>query len=143
MFRRTAFSLFAACALAAAQPAATADEVNKAEAAWIQAVVKNDIKALDQMLANDLVYSHSSGVVETKQEYLGKLKTGDQKYATIERSNQKTQTYANTGIVTGPARMTGATKGVPFDNKLLMIHVWVKQGGRWQLAAHQTTRLNP
>jgi hypothetical protein len=37
--------------------------------------------------------------------------------------------------------MVGKTKGVPFDNQLMMMHVWVKQGKDWKLVAHQTTRL--
>jgi ketosteroid isomerase-like protein len=81
--------------------------------------------------------------VETKQQYLDKIKAGAQVYASIQRESPKVQVYGNTGVVTGKTRMTGATKGVPFDNQLLMIHVWVKQGGKWQLVTHQTTRVNP
>jgi ketosteroid isomerase-like protein len=72
---------------------------------------------------------------------MDKLKGGQQKYASIEESDTKIRVYGNTGVVTTRARMTGSTKGVPFDNTLQMIHVWVKQGNNWQLVAHQTTRL--
>lgn len=140
MLRRTILTLAAAVALLPAQTP-VADEVKKAETDWIAAVKANDFKALDTLLANDLVYTHSTGLVETKEEYLAKLKTGNQKYATIDRADMRVQTYGTTGIITGKTRMTGATKGVPFDNQLLMIHVWVKNAGRWQLVTHQTTRL--
>lgn len=138
MLRRTLLTLIA---VAAAMPAQTADEVKKAEMAWIQAVKANDFQALDQLLADDLVYTHSSGLVESKAEYLAKLKSGDQKYTSIDRTGMHVQVHGNTGIITGKTRMTGATKGVPFDNQLLMIHVWVKTPKGWRLAAHQTTRL--
>lgn len=117
------------------------EEIRKAEMSWVAAVTKNDLSGLGQMLANDLVYTHSTGIVESKSEYLNKLKSGDQKYAGIEHSDLKIQNYGNAAVVTAKVRMTGATKGVPFDNQLRVIHVWVKQGGGWKLAAHQTTRL--
>jgi hypothetical protein len=31
--------------------------------------------------------------------------------------------------------------GTPFNDHLKMLHVWVKQGRAWRLAAHQTTKL--
>jgi hypothetical protein len=37
--------------------------------------------------------------------------------------------------------MHGTNQNGPFDDQLLMIHVWVKVNGSWQLAAHQTTKL--
>jgi ketosteroid isomerase-like protein len=140
MLRRTILTLLAAVASLAAQTG-VAEEVKKAETDWINAVKANDLKALDGILATDLVYTHSTGLIESKQQYLNKLKTGDQKYASIEHSGMRVQTFGTTGIITGKVRMTGATKGVPFDNQLLMIHVWVKNAGRWQLVAHQTTRV--
>ena len=37
--------------------------------------------------------------------------------------------------------MKGTNPAGPFDNRLMMIHTWVKSGDNWQLAAHQTTQL--
>jgi ketosteroid isomerase-like protein len=117
------------------------EEVAKTEAAWVNAVQRGDLKAIDELLSNDLVYAHSTGTVETKQQYMAKLKAGAQKYTGIDESDTKVRVYGNTGVVTTKVRMTGSTKGVPFDNKLQMTHVWVKQGNNWQLVSHQTTRL--
>jgi ketosteroid isomerase-like protein len=117
------------------------DDIRKAEAAWADAVKTGDQTKLNQMMGDGLVYTHSTGIVDTKGEYLSKLKQGTQKYATIQASNMGVHMYKDTAIVNATARMTGTTKDVPFDNKLLYTHVWVKQGGRWQLVAHQTTKI--
>jgi ketosteroid isomerase-like protein len=69
------------------------------------------------------------------------MKTGAQKYNLIEHNDLKVRTYGDTGVVNSRVRMTGATNGTPFDNQLLLTHVWVKKDGRWQLVTHQTTRL--
>jgi hypothetical protein len=39
--------------------------------------------------------------------------------------------------------MRGMSNGAPFNDRLMMMHVWVKAGGHWQLTAHQTTKLVP
>ena len=126
------------CATLNAQEA----EVKEAENAWVKAATANDQAALGNLLAPKLVYTHSTGVVEGKSEYM-KAVDSFQKYKSIEFENMKINVYGNAAIVNTKARMVGTTKGTPFDNQLLLIHVWVKQGGKWQLVAHQTTRLNP
>ncbi len=134
--------LAALLAAALALPAmASEEELRKAEKDWAAAVVAADFNALGRILADRLIYAHSTGVVEDKAEYLAKLRTGAQKYAGIDHQAMTVRLYGNTAVVHATVRMTGATKGEPFDNRLMMLHLWVKQDGRWQLAAHQTTRL--
>ncbi|MCC7234137.1 MAG: nuclear transport factor 2 family protein [Bryobacterales bacterium] len=112
------------------------------EDTWVAAVRANDLAALDKLLADNLIYTHSTGIVETKAQYLEKLKSGDQKYANIEYSDVKTFHLGRAQVVSATVRMTGATKGVPFDNRLKMLHVWaVQPDGSMRLVAHQTTRL--
>jgi ketosteroid isomerase-like protein len=135
-------SLAPVVALAQGQ-AAVEQQIRDAEKNWGAAVMAGDQAALGRILGNDLIYAHSSGVIETKQEYLGKLKTGDQKYASIDHQSVTVRPYGDVAIAHIKTRMTGSTKGVPFDNQLMLLHVWRKQGGNWQLVAHQSTRLNP
>jgi ketosteroid isomerase-like protein len=115
-------------------------EVKQAEDAWVKAAVGNDQAALGTLLAPKLVYTHSTGLIESKQEYM-KAVDSFQKYKAITFQNMRINVYGNAAIVNTKARMVGTTRGTPFDNELLLIHVWIKQGGKWQLAAHQTTRL--
>jgi ketosteroid isomerase-like protein len=123
--------------------AAVEQQIRDAERNWGAAVVAGDHAALGRILGGDLIYAHSSGVIENKQEYLGKLKSGDQKYASIDHQSITVKQYGEIAIAHTKTRMTGSTKGVPFDNQLMLLHVWRKQGGNWQLVAHQSTRLNP
>jgi ketosteroid isomerase-like protein len=139
MFRRTLLAGLAAAAAVPAQDSGTA-EVRGAVDKFFAAVKKNDVAAAGRFLADDLIYTHSSGLVETKQQYLDKLKTGEQKYASVDFLKPTFRVYGNTAVLNTQVRMTGTTKNVPFDKTLFLIHVWVKQGGEWKLVAHQTTR---
>ncbi|MEP7363737.1 MAG: nuclear transport factor 2 family protein [Acidobacteriota bacterium] len=112
------------------------------ETKWVSAVKANDLAALEKIMSPEIVYTHSTGIVETRAQYLAKLKSGEQKYADIVYSEVKTFDLGGGQAVSATIRMTGATKGVPFDNKLHVLHVWTKAAdGSMQLVAHQTTKL--
>ncbi|MFN3322365.1 MAG: nuclear transport factor 2 family protein [Bryobacteraceae bacterium] len=133
--------LFTAALLALPVLATASEEIRKAEEAWVTAITKNDGAAMGRILSDDLVYAHSTGLVESKREYIAALSSGNQKYAAVTYEDTNIRTYGDTAVVNAKVRMTGTTKGQPFDNRLLMMHVWVKQQGQWRLVAHQTTRL--
>jgi ketosteroid isomerase-like protein len=137
MLRRTVLALPAAAALA--QSGNTA-EVRKAIDGFLTALRKNDIAGVSRYLADDLIYTHSTGLVENKSEYLAKLKSGDQKYTSVDLQNPVIRVHGDTGVLNTQVRMQGATRGVPFDNTLFLIQVWLRQGGSWKMIAHQTTR---
>jgi len=115
--------------------------VAQAEKAWAAAVVKGDHAALDKLLAADLIYTHSSGVVENKNVYFGKLKSGALKYESIQHEDIVVKPYGDAAVLHCKVRMKGVSDGAPFSAYAVMTHVWVKQGGSWKLAAHQATRL--
>lgn len=119
------------------------DQVVAAEKSWAKAVMENDAAALDKILAPDLIYAHSTGVVETKADYLGKLKAGTQKYDLIDHEKTTVKVHGNAAVAHSVVVMRGTNASGPFDNRLMMMHLWVKDGSSWRLAAHQTTRLAP
>jgi ketosteroid isomerase-like protein len=80
-------------------------------------------------------------VVEDKQQYLGRLRKGVAKYELIEHASMEVRAYGDAGVVSSQVRMKGRADQRLFDDRLIMLHVWLKQAGRWQLVAHQTTKL--
>ncbi len=138
ILRRSVLAGLLACGAMFAQAGAEAD-VKKAEEAWASTVSKGNVAEAAKVFADDLVYTHSSGVKENKTEYLAKLKSGVQVYKSISFLDQKIKVWGDSALMTGTVRMTGATKGVPFDNTMFVTHVWAKQGGAWKMLAHQTT----
>ena len=117
------------------------EEIKQTEQRWIAAVVGQDRGAMEVILAKELVYTHSTGLVEDKSQYIAAVTSGNQKYDSIEYEAPAIQIYGSTAVVATKVVMKGSTKGQPFNNQLRLLHVWVKQGGKWSLVAHQTTRL--
>ena len=63
------------------------------------------------------------------------------RYDGIEHHKTTVREHGDSAVAHSIVRMHGENASGPFDNRLMMIHVWVKDGGAWRLAAHQTTRL--
>jgi ketosteroid isomerase-like protein len=138
--RTILLSLVICLSLIAASP--DEQQILDAEKAWATAVVKKDFTKLEGMLAPDLIYAHSTGNIEDKSQYLGKMKAGAQRYDGIEHTGTTVRIYGGDAAVAhSKVRMHGKNADGPFDHRLMMIHMWVKQGNQWKLAGHQTTRL--
>ncbi|MDX2180083.1 MAG: nuclear transport factor 2 family protein [Bryobacteraceae bacterium] len=112
-----------------------------ADKAWADAVTKTDTAALEKLLADDLVYTHSTGLIDTKRQYIDNLKSGAQQYHSVTHLDPKVQVYGDTAVLTSGLKMDTTSKGARQQSSFRLIHVWVKKPVGWQLIAHQTTRL--
>lgn len=115
--------------------------IQEQDAKRIEAMVKADLPALETLFTKDMVYTHSSGKVDTKVTLLEALKAGTTKYLSVGLSEQKYQVLGNTVIVTGIAdvKVQGAQGEVAF--KARFTEVWTRQRNEWRFAAWQTTKL--
>jgi ketosteroid isomerase-like protein len=122
-----------------AQDKATFENLDKA---WIKAVLAKDMAGLDKILADDLIYGHASNVVDTKASYTEKIKGGKQVYKLMEQRKVTVKIFGTTGITQSWLHVTGVNPAGPFDDKVMMLHVWVKSGTGYRLAAHQTAKVD-
>lgn len=128
--------------LAMAAEPQTKEAVSAADKAWAAATVKVDATALNKLLADDLNYIHSTGVIDTKAMFIDKLKTGKQKYSKFEHEGIDVRLYGPTAVLTATARVDSSTNGVNNPpNHLRFIRVWYYSKGAWQLVAHQSLRI--
>ncbi len=123
--------------------AMSADEraVSDAEKQRFDAQVKKDYAVLDRVLANDLVYTHSSGNVDGKQAYIQSIRDGKSKYDAIDVQEQKVRVYGNTAIINGVCLIKAMNNGETINTRLRYTDVYVKNGGQWQMAAWQSLRM--
>src|SRR5438105_3369289 len=112
-------------------------EIHALEDQRFQAMVAADAAALDKLLNDGLVYTHSSGSVDTKASLIESITTRRQ-YQGIERPKEEIRLFGDTAVVAGQARINlgGAN---PRTLNLRYTDVWVKGANGWQMVAWQST----
>ena len=116
-------------------------EVLQAEQERIAAVISANIARLQQLLSDDLTYTHSSALVESKTDFLNSIKSGTIKYEAMNHKMVKVSLYGDTAVLRGQSDVKLQSKGQPLSLQLRFIAVYVKKDGRWQMTAWQSTRL--
>lgn len=142
------FATIAVCAIGArlagaADPDAAA--LVDANQRRFQAMIDRNLPELEAMLHDNLVYTHSTGVVESRQEALASLASDRFIYRRIEAQDLRPIVVGDTGVITGLAQMQVAVGGEVMEGRLRFTAVYVRsdQSESWQLIAWQSTRIDP
>lgn len=75
--------------LATADPAARLSAITEADSARLTAMATGDLETLDRLLTDDCMYVHSNGSVDTKAQYLDKLRDGTYGYTWVTGTDQQ------------------------------------------------------
>jgi len=147
MFRAAA-ALIAICAAlsapASARPASSrADEVLKTDDARIRARAAGDVATLGRIYADDYSLITAEGVVRTRQDQLGELRSGKLHFAPLVPVERKVRMFGDVALVVSRDPAGIVRNGQQIGGDLRMVRVYVRRAGRWQLVSAQATRVQP
>lgn len=117
-------------------------QVIQAEKDRFAAMVKGDKAALERLLADDLTYTHTSALFESKAQFITSVTSGAIDYVSVvpSETDWKVRIDGNLAIVNGVAAVNVIDKGNDLKFKLRFTTVHRNQGGSWRLASWQATR---
>jgi ketosteroid isomerase-like protein len=107
----------------------------------MHAMAAKDIATLNAVLADDLIYTHSSARIDTKQSLIGAMQSGATVYTAVEPSDVKAQDFGDVVVLTGVAQIKVTSNGTPNAFGVRFIDVYAKRAGTWQMVTWQSTRL--
>ena len=105
------------------------------------AMAQKDIATLNELIADDLVYTHSTARLDTKQSLIGNMESGSTVYTSVVPSDVKAQDLGDTVVLTGSCRISVNAGGRPNSFGVRFTDVYANRGGRWQMVTWQSTRL--
>jgi ketosteroid isomerase-like protein len=109
------------------------------ESAWNHAEQSKDAAALNQLLAESLVYVDYDGTLLNKKEFLESTLHNNIEQEQINNDGMTVHMYGNAAVVTGVYRDKGLEKGKPFLRRGRFTDIWINQNGTWQCVASQST----
>jgi ketosteroid isomerase-like protein len=104
------------------------------------AMANKDIRALNELISNDLVYTHSTARLDTKQSLIGNMEGGTTVYTSVVPSDVKAQDLGDTVVLTGSCKISVMSQGRPNSFGVRFTDVWANKSGKWQMVAWQSTR---
>ena len=136
-----AVSPSAAATVTKTTPSADEKAVIETEKQRFAAQVSKNYAVLNQVLASDLVYTHSHGGTDTKASFIQSLRDGKTAYQDIDALEQNVRIYGNTAVVNGICMVKVASNGETINSRLRYTSVYVKTGGKWQMVAWQSLKV--
>jgi ketosteroid isomerase-like protein len=105
------------------------------------AMAQKDIATLDRLIADDLIYTHSSARVDTKKSLIGAMESGATVYTAVEPSDVVAQDFGNVVVLTGIAAISVTSGGTANSFGVRFVDVYAQRAGQWQMVTWQSTRL--
>ena len=113
------------------------DEIIELENKRVEAMIKGDVQALEKILADDLIYTHTTARIDTKSSFIEAISSGRSNYRSVERKDVNVRQFGDSAVVTGHAKFHVGEN--TFEARF--IDVYAKRDGAWQMVAWQSTRL--
>ena len=125
-------------------PTSSSSAVLRAEHDRFAAMVSGDFTALDTLLADDLVYTHTDGLTQTKAQFLETLRSHSLVYLSITPAGVQVLPLADGGgVITGRSHMQLRAQGSSVEFDIRFVDVVLRQGSRLLCVRWQSTRLQP
>ncbi|MDZ7963045.1 MAG: nuclear transport factor 2 family protein [Aulosira sp. DedQUE10] len=110
-----------------------------------QAMLKSDVSALEELIADDLVFTTHTGELIDKQTDLEAHRSDIQKLVLFQGQQQRVQLYGNTAVVTVKMEVAGTFEGEAFVGIYRYTRVWAQSQpqGNWQVVAGHVSQVLP
>ena len=106
----------------------------------MQAMADKNVGRLNELLCKDLVYTHSSARLDTKESLIGAMESGATVYTSVEPSDVAAQDLGDAVVLTGAAKITVVANGNPNSFGVRFTDVYHNQDGTWRMVAWQSTK---
>ena len=119
--------------------AQNSDEAVLRSLEWAQAnaVVEMDFDVLEEIYADDFIFTHGTGEVHDKTRWFDALSSG-RDYLSREHEMIEIELHGDLGIVYGVLLVHAKINGVEGQFRARYVRVYKQREGRWLLVSHRT-----
>lgn len=117
-------------------------QIEALEMQWRNAVVTNNVKQMDHLLADDYLGISANGTVATKAEELAQRRAGTVRIQSLTLSDIKVRVYGKTAVVTSRAELTGVNGESDISGNYRYTRVYNKRFGQWKIISFEASRMH-
>ncbi len=121
-----------------------AEQILASERAWAQAPVKGSVADMARLMSDDYVEivmesahgtNKSSWVTTSKSEWVDLVRSGREKYTSVDLRNLKVYVHSDVATVSGEYSQRGTKDGKDISSNGLYVDTWVKRNGEWKVVS--------
>jgi ketosteroid isomerase-like protein len=117
-------------------------QVRQAEERLRVAMLHSDVKALDELLSPDLIFTMHTGQVVGKQDDLATHESGVLEFKEIACSDQRIRFHGDVAIVSVRVHISAAFGGMDAEGNYRFTRVWASSAaGAWQVIAGHASEI--
>jgi hypothetical protein len=136
------FLLFLIIPIVAPGQTAVKEKLEQIERQRFEAMVNKDFGFLEKVLSEDLIYTHSNGLQETKTELIKNIQTGKLVYRSISPEQINVRLFKKCAVLNGIINVNVVLDGRDVNIRLRYLNTYIRQKGDWRLVAWQSARLD-
>jgi len=107
----------------------------------MQAMADKNVARLNELLCKDLIYTHSSARMDTKESLIGAMESGATVYTSVIPSKVVAQDLGDAVVLTGEAQISVTSANGPNSFGVRFVDVYQNQNGAWRMVTWQSTKL--
>lgn len=117
-------------------------QIRELEQRLLHAMLQSDVKELDTLIADELIFTDHTGQIISKQADLDAHRSGKLSIETIKPSEERIKIYTDTAVVNVLMEITGKYAEQAFQGKIRYSRVWLKFENSWKVVAGHATSVN-
>lgn len=104
------------------------------------AVIKKDVDQLRKLYADDFVFTHGTGVVDSKESWLKDIEKSTARFISRQHDSTTVEVHDNVAIITGRLMVTReGEKGISRYG-IRYVRVYALRKKQWLLISHRTVK---
>ncbi|MBA3321381.1 MAG: nuclear transport factor 2 family protein [Pyrinomonadaceae bacterium] len=107
------------------------EQVRRLEEDFIEALRTQDVQSLDNILADDFVFTDPRGTSFSKAQWLASLAAGTLSFDSINIENLNVRVSGDTAIVTGRVTLKARSEEGGYNGQFSVIDIYMKRQERW------------
>ena len=117
-------------------------EIDQLEETWKDAVLHQNVQAMDALLADDYIAISANGTLQDKEQAMQNLKSDKAQFKSIDFADRKVRFYGQTALVTSRAEVNGVTPEGDISGSYRFTRVYVRDGPRgWKIVSFEASRI--
>lgn len=118
------------------------EQINKSEDKLIQAFKDSDVKVIDELIHDDLIFNGPTGDLINKEMDLSSYRSGNMVVNEMNVLEREVRVFDNTATVSTVVHLKGSFMKNQIDAKVRFFRTWKSFAGEWKVIGGSSIFLN-